>query len=132
MTATAVRRPEEDHVHLWFGLTYASYLTLPRSVLQSMPDEWQERFVAMLRELDEAYGHLDWPAYRVSAVDRSTGKFIRDPIPPYCRGRTYIPPAGPAGQATPQITGSRPEDRRRDRGSLAELARPDRARLRQR
>lgn len=40
-----------DAVHKWFGLSYAPYLTLPRSVLQSMPGEWQKRMVALLREL---------------------------------------------------------------------------------
>jgi hypothetical protein len=86
--------PRQPDIHEWFSLSYASYLTLPRSVLQSMPDEWQKRFVAMLGDLDQAYGHLDWPAYRVSAVD-DRGRFITDPIPRYNRGRTRIPPRPP-------------------------------------
>lgn len=40
-------------IHEWFNLTYAQYLTVPRSVLQSMPETWQHRFVALLEELDE-------------------------------------------------------------------------------
>jgi hypothetical protein len=90
-------RAESEHVepeaiHLWFELTYANYLCLPRSVLQSMPDEWQTRFVGCLRELEEAFGHLDWPSYRVSAIDETTGRFKRDPIPHYNRGRTRLEP----------------------------------------
>lgn len=85
--------PHAQDIHGWFGLTYANYLTLPRAVLQSMPGEWQERFVAMLHELDESYGHLDWPySYRVSAIDVN-GRFVKDPIPHYNRGRTYIEPS---------------------------------------
>lgn len=57
-------------IHEWFSLTYANYLILPRSVLQSMPLEWQDRFVSCLRELDRAFGHLDWPDYDVRALKR--------------------------------------------------------------
>ena len=46
-----------DAIHQFFGLSYANYLVLPRSVLQSMPDEWQRRFVKCLEELDET---IDW------------------------------------------------------------------------
>lgn len=81
---------EPEPIHLWFNLTYANYLCLPRSVLQSMPQEWQARFCEMLDEMREMYGHLDWPSYRVSAVDRETGRFISDPIPHYNRGRTRL------------------------------------------
>lgn len=95
-----VEEPDDD-IHTWFGLTYANYLTLPRSVLQSMPAEWQQKFVAMLCELQEKYGHLDWPDYQVSAVDRDTGRYRRDPIPHYNRGRTFVPPRDPPG-ATPR------------------------------
>ena len=48
---------EPMDVHTWFELTYAQYLTVPRSVLQAMPEEWQHRFVACLDELDETF---DW------------------------------------------------------------------------
>lgn len=82
--------PHGDDIHGWFGLTYANYLVLPRSVLQSMPGEWQERFVACLGELHDAYAHLDWPDYRVNAV--KDGKYVRDAIPHYNRGRTFVEP----------------------------------------
>ena len=42
-----------DALHLWFGLSYASFLTLPRSFLQAMPDEWQGRMAELLNEWDE-------------------------------------------------------------------------------
>lgn len=37
-----------------FGLTYASYAVFPRRALQSMPRDWQERFVAMVNEMHAA------------------------------------------------------------------------------
>lgn len=42
---------EPEPIHLWFNLTYANYLCLPRSVLQSMPQEWHYLdVIAMCRE----------------------------------------------------------------------------------
>jgi hypothetical protein len=84
---------EHEAIHTWFNLTYANYLCLPRSVLQSMSDDWQYRFVSLLEEMQENFGDLDWPSYRVSAIDKLTGKFKRDPIPHYNRGRTRLVPA---------------------------------------
>jgi hypothetical protein len=67
---TATREPQPLDVHTWFSLTYANYLVVPRSVLQSMPEDWQHRFTALLGEMDQAFGHLDWPAYDVRALKR--------------------------------------------------------------
>lgn len=61
----------DEPVHEWFGLTYANYLVLNRSLLQSMPQEWQARFVAALDELREAYDHLDQPTYDVRVLARA-------------------------------------------------------------
>lgn len=76
-------------IHEWFELTYAQYLTIPRSVLQSMPTEWQERFVQCLEELDDT---IDWRPqgqYWVELRD-SRGKYMRDPLRNYQRGRRRI------------------------------------------
>jgi hypothetical protein len=71
--------PSHEAIHDWFGLTYANYLVLPRAVLQSMPDEWQERFVACLRQLGDATRDLEFPAsYDVRALARHA-----DCITPY-------------------------------------------------
>jgi hypothetical protein len=82
---------DEMDVHTWFGLSYASYLTINRSLLQSMPDEWQDRFVRCLTELQRHFGYPDEPIYTVYCRDR-LGRFIKDPIPHYNRGRTFVPP----------------------------------------
>lgn len=44
-----------DEIHRWFGLGRASFLVLPRVLLQEMPDAWQERFVALLEEYEAAF-----------------------------------------------------------------------------
>ncbi|OEV14062.1 hypothetical protein [Streptomyces nanshensis] len=51
------RHPLDGPVHEHFGLSYANYLVVERSLLQSMPIEWQESFITRLRELEEAFGH---------------------------------------------------------------------------
>jgi len=86
----------KDRIHEWFELTYAQYLTIPRSVLQSMPDDWQEKFVALLKELDEA---IDWRPqypfqYWVGLRDVGNGRMVsitRDPLMDYQRGRRRVP-----------------------------------------
>lgn len=84
---------EKKHIrkiHDWFELSYAQYLTIPRSVLQSMPDEWQVRFVKCLEELDEA---IDWRPdvgrYWVQLRDEN-GRYVADPLMDYERGRRRI------------------------------------------
>lgn len=60
---------ETEAIHLHFGLSYANYLVLPRTLLQSMPDAFQARFVAMLDELHEAFQHVPQAeAYKVEAA----------------------------------------------------------------
>jgi hypothetical protein len=80
-----------DPIHEWFELSYAQYLTVPRSVLQSMSVEWQERFSQCLRELDDM---IDWrPAegrYWVQLKD-DRGRFVHDHLMDYERGRRVVP-----------------------------------------
>ncbi len=82
--------PGVDPVHLWFELSYAQYLTVPRTALQSMPLEWKIRFAACLEELDDA---IEWrPAkgrYWVTLKDKR-GRFVRDPLMDYERGRRKV------------------------------------------
>lgn len=67
----------------WFGLTYSSYLVLPRSILEALPLDLQNRMVALL---DEATDLLDGDKiqgnYNVQLRDNK-GKFIKDPLANY-------------------------------------------------
>jgi hypothetical protein len=78
-------------IHEWFELSYSQYLTIPRSVLQSMPEEWQERFVECLNQLDES---IEWRPengrYWVRLKDEK-GRYVHDPLMDYQRGRRVIP-----------------------------------------
>lgn len=61
MTVTGDERNDrlDGPIHLWFGLTYSNYLVLHRTMMQSMPVEWQTRAVALFDELDQAFPDLD-------------------------------------------------------------------------
>ncbi|GAA1401838.1 hypothetical protein GCM10009613_60840 [Pseudonocardia kongjuensis] len=52
---------EGEPIHQHFGLTYANYLVLHRTLMQSMPLGWQRRMVACLDELHDAFRHVDRP-----------------------------------------------------------------------
>lgn len=78
---------EQEHIHEYFNLTYANYLVLPRSVLQSMPESWQEKFVCLLERIPRVIAEDFEPegGYTVQARD-SEGRFITDPYSNYERG----------------------------------------------
>ena len=80
----------KSDVHDFFGLTYASYLVVPRSILQSMDASWQHRFSVLMEEATDLYSGYEMD-YRVNKVD-SRGKFTPDPLKNYERGRRYVPP----------------------------------------
>lgn len=76
----------EKDVHQFFGLSYASWLVLPRAVLQAMPGPRQHRLTDLLEELEQATSEADLqvepPGYHVQAVDEA-GKFIKWDLPAY-------------------------------------------------
>lgn len=81
----------KQDIHEWFELSYSNYLVLPRTLLQSMPEEWQYKFTEFLTELEESF-ELD-PDYTGSYWVRmqKDGKFATDPYRDYERGRRKIP-----------------------------------------
>lgn len=67
----------EEPVHMMFGLSYASWLILPRVVLEAMPTNWQKKLVDLVRELDDAY---EWhPGYDMFVQFRNRGKIMTIP-----------------------------------------------------
>lgn len=47
----------KSNVHDYCGLTYAQFLVFPRAILSAMPEEWQEKFIELIEQLDEAYDY---------------------------------------------------------------------------
>lgn len=41
------------------------YAVLPRSLVEAMPLPWQQHMRHLLAEFHQAFGHVQWPVYRV-------------------------------------------------------------------
>jgi len=65
----------------YFGLSYSAYLVLPRVILCSAPVEWQDRFVAMLHELEEMFPGEGMGSYWIRK--REGNRFVHDPFSNY-------------------------------------------------
>lgn len=66
----------DDPIHGWFGLTYANYFVAPRMMLQAMPIEWQEKFIALMNEANDI--GLEAPGYIVLREDPSYTSVTKD------------------------------------------------------
>ena len=66
-----------DRLWLWFGLSRASWLTMPRVLMHEMPDDWQDKMAELLEEWDKAYDSSSMPSPIVSA--RENNRFTRWP-----------------------------------------------------
>ncbi|MET7490595.1 hypothetical protein [Streptomyces sp. NPDC005538] len=61
--------PTDGPVQDWFGLSYSNYQVLHRTLMQSMPLDWQTRMVSCLEELGAAFRHIEQPhAFHVQAA----------------------------------------------------------------
>ena len=88
-----LRGVDKHDVHTWFSLSYSNFVVLHRSILQSMPEHLQHRFTSLMDEIREEFeGNVPEPegGYMLTAKD-ARGRWMKDPIPPYDRGRTHIP-----------------------------------------
>lgn len=65
-----------------FGMTYAAYAVFRRRALQSMPVEWQQRFVDLIEEFHDAMP-ADVADGDFSVQLREGGKFKKDPYRDY-------------------------------------------------
>lgn len=73
-----------EPVHLHFGLSYASYFVWQRSLMQAMPLAWQQRFVQLATEFDDATRHLkDRPDSFMVRARNDQQRFISDPYGAY-------------------------------------------------
>ena len=72
-----VMRDGYDRLWAWFGLSRASWLTLPRSMMHEMPDGWQHRMAELLKEWDETWDSHHMPEPIVNA--KESGRFTKWP-----------------------------------------------------
>lgn len=74
---TPIEQSGHDRLWDWFGLSYASWLTLPRVLMHQMPDEWQGRMASLLKEMDEHFPSV--PGMDTAVFVREDGKFAKCP-----------------------------------------------------
>jgi hypothetical protein len=72
-----------DDLGCWFGLSRASYLTLPRSLMEAMPEEWQARMAELLFQASAAFEYPRAGSYEVRLRDQETGRYLPDPLADY-------------------------------------------------
>lgn len=97
-TTNKFQAVHESHepIHQFFGLSYASYLVIPRSLLQSCSIETQRALCEALEMVykEEAKNMPDhWPKeadIMVRLRDCVTKKYIKDPFADYERGRRRL------------------------------------------
>lgn len=65
-----------DRLARWFGCSRASWLTLPRSMMVQMPNEWQEKMAELLEKYDEEFPNSYKFDGEPSVQLRSNGKLI--------------------------------------------------------
>lgn len=73
-------KDERKDLHLWFGLSYAAFLVMPRVAMMQMPEDWQEKMAELLNQYDET---IDTAAFgvkgcRVNALT-GDGKLMKMP-----------------------------------------------------
>lgn len=72
-----------DDISGWFELSYAQYLTVPRSIMQEMPDEWQARMAQCLHELDDTFDWRPKSGRYWCRLRDDNGRFTDDPLMQY-------------------------------------------------
>lgn len=85
-----------ERMHTWWELSYSSYLVIPRTIIQSMPDDWQGEFCTLL---DRAHlilkaMNVEWPpkdhSIAVQLRHEPTGHYVKDDLADYQRGRRRL------------------------------------------
>lgn len=68
---------DNSDLQCWFNLSYASWLTLPRVLMEAMPQNWQTQMAKLLREYDDTFHKLPDLGSRVQVT--KNGKLCKTP-----------------------------------------------------
>jgi len=63
----------------WFGLDHTSWLTIPRVLLHSMPDNWQQKMADLLQEYDNYWDFSTLQVGTKVQITNERGKLIKTP-----------------------------------------------------
>lgn len=61
----------------WFGLSYASFLVMPRVLMHEMSDEWQAKMTELLEEYDDTFPNQ--PDISTTVSCRRKNRFCKFP-----------------------------------------------------
>lgn len=71
-------RPDgAQQLRQWWGLSYATWLVMPRVLLEAMPEEWQARLAVLLKEYGAAFPQQ--PDLGTTVRTTQNGKLVRCP-----------------------------------------------------
>ncbi len=78
MSNQVINNHGRDELWAWFSLSYSSWLTLPRSMMHEMPDDWQMKMAELLKQWDD---HWDFSSVRLNPIVnlQKDGKFTKSP-----------------------------------------------------
>lgn len=82
-TEKSIFEESDEPIHLWFELSYAQYLTVPRSIMEAMPIEWQRKMALLLEELDDTYAWRPNEGRYWVRLKNDKGHFVHDPLMEY-------------------------------------------------
>lgn len=74
--------PEDDgyqRLWLWFGLSRASFLTLPRVLMHAMTDDWQGRMAALLEDYYKQFPAGAGVDCDAKVIASKNGRFVKWP-----------------------------------------------------
>ena len=74
---------DETPVHAAFGLTYAGYFVLHRSLMEAMPADWQRRFASLVDEYWDTYDSAKVPDTFEVRLRDERGRWLTDPFHDY-------------------------------------------------
>jgi hypothetical protein len=77
--SNVISRPGYDALWGWFGLSYASFLTLPRVLMHEMHDEWQADMARLLHEYYAAFPNQPPVSTVVNIKRRRNNRFMKTP-----------------------------------------------------
>lgn len=71
---------QRKDLQVWFGLSYAAFVVMPRVAMMQMPEEWQGKMAELLNQYDETINTSAFgvEGCRVNATDAS-GKLMKMP-----------------------------------------------------
>jgi len=72
-----IQSPSDGDLWKWFGLSYASWLTIPRVLLHEMPLDWQNKMTKLLEEYDDVFSNT--PSLDTFVNLKKDGKFVKMP-----------------------------------------------------